>query len=61
MTWIAIPFALVTVLAAFGGGAPRLPLSAKDGCSGHAPVSMTPMMTPLPALAAPPTLPTWSN
>ena len=32
----------------------RLPWSANDGCSGHAPVSSTPKMTPLPALRLPP-------
>src|SRR5690349_4051683 len=42
------------VPSALAGGAPRLPLSANDGCSGQAPVSSPPKMTPLPAFALPP-------
>ena len=42
------------VPSAFGGGAARLPRSAYDGCSGQAPVSSTPRITPLPAFAVPP-------
>src|SRR5690349_19536871 len=42
------------VPSALAGGAPRLPLSANDGCSGQTPVSSEPKMTPLPAFGAPP-------
>src|SRR6185437_355150 len=42
------------VPSAFAGGAPKLPLSANDGCSGQTPVSSEPKMTPLPAFGAPP-------
>jgi hypothetical protein len=42
-----------SVPSALGGGA-GTPRSAKEGCSGQAPVSITPTITPSPALAAPP-------
>src|SRR6185503_8859663 len=42
------------VPSALAGGAPRLPLSANDGCSGQAPVSSPPKITPLPAFGLPP-------
>src|SRR5688572_25117514 len=47
------------VPSAFAGGAPRLPLSVNDGCSGQAPVSRPPKITPLPAFGLPPV--NWLN